>query len=112
MKVNADNGTVAGSDSAGACFLRTSGSRRRGNSNAIAPGMVETKFSEPLWREPSAHEAIAKGTALDRLGAPEDIAGVALFLTLGISSYVTGVTLVVDGGALVGGPPEFSVRGG
>ena len=66
--------------------------------NAIAPGMVETKFSEPLWSEPAAHEAIARSTALGRLGVPEDIAGVALFLASDISSYVTGATIVVDGG--------------
>jgi len=66
--------------------------------NAIAPGTVETKFSEALWREPAAHEAIAKSTALGRLGVPEDVAGVALFLASDVSSYVTGATIVVDGG--------------
>ena len=66
--------------------------------NAIAPGMVETGFSEPLWREPAAHEAIARSTALGRLGLPEDVAGVALFLASDLSSYVTGETIVVDGG--------------
>lgn len=66
--------------------------------NAIAPGMVETGFSEPLWREPAAHEAIARSTALGRLGMPEDIAGVTLFLASDLSSYLTGETIVVDGG--------------
>ena len=66
--------------------------------NVIAPGMVETKFSEPLWREPAAHEAIAKRTALGRLGVTEDVAGVALFLASDVSSYVTGATIVADGG--------------
>jgi len=66
--------------------------------NAIAPGMVKTKFSEPLWREPAAHEAIAQSNALGRLGEPEDIAGAALFLASDASSYVTGVTIPVGGG--------------
>ena len=66
--------------------------------NAIAPGVVKTKFSEPLWTETAAHEAIVKGTALGRLGVPEDVAAVALFLASDASSYVTGVVIPVDGG--------------
>ena len=66
--------------------------------NVIAPGMVETKFSEPLWRDPAAHEAIAKRSALGRLGMPDDVAGIALFLASDISSYVNGATIVADGG--------------
>ncbi len=66
--------------------------------NAIAPGVVKTKFSEPLWREPAAHAAIVKGTALGRLALPDDVAGVALFLASDISSYVTGATIVMDAG--------------
>ncbi len=67
--------------------------------NAIAPGLVKTDMARALWE---AHEeAIAKRTPLGRLGLPEDIAGAALFLASDLASWITGHTLVVDGGALV-----------
>ncbi len=76
--------------------------------NAIAPGVTQTRFSEALWKEPAKGEAVVKNTALGRLGLPEDIAGVALCLASDISSHVTGVTIPVDGGELLGGPPSYS----
>jgi NAD(P)-dependent dehydrogenase (short-subunit alcohol dehydrogenase family) len=68
--------------------------------NAIAPGLVKTDFARALW-EP-AEELVAKRTPLHRLGVPEDIAAAALYLCSDASSWVTGHTLVVDGGALLG----------
>jgi NAD(P)-dependent dehydrogenase (short-subunit alcohol dehydrogenase family) len=68
--------------------------------NAIAPGLVKTDFARALW-EP-AEQAIADHTPLRRLGRPEDIAHAALFLASDLASWVTGQTLVVDGGALLG----------
>jgi NAD(P)-dependent dehydrogenase (short-subunit alcohol dehydrogenase family) len=65
--------------------------------NAIAPGLVTTDFARALW-EP-AGEAIAKRLPLRRLGAPEDIANCALFLCSDAASWVTGETIVVDGGS-------------
>ncbi len=67
--------------------------------NAIAPGLVKTDFAKALW-EPG-EEAIAKATPLHRLGVPEDIANAALFLASDLSSWMTGHTMVVDGGALI-----------
>lgn len=67
--------------------------------NAIAPGLVKTDFAKALW-EPG-EEAIAKATPLHRLGVPEDIANTALFLASDMSSWMTGHTMVVDGGALI-----------
>jgi NAD(P)-dependent dehydrogenase (short-subunit alcohol dehydrogenase family) len=67
--------------------------------NAIAPGLVKTDMARALW-EPS-EEQIAKRMPLHRLGEPEDIANAALFLASDLSSWVTGHTLVVDGGALI-----------
>jgi len=67
--------------------------------NAIAPGLVKTDFARALW-EP-AEEAVAKGTPLKRLGVPEDIAKAAVFLAGDASSWMTGQTLVVDGGAVL-----------
>ena len=74
--------------------------------NAIAPGMIKTRFSEVFWKkEPAGGERAARNRALGRLGAPEDKAGAALFLASDASSYVTGETIAVDGGGLVGPSP-------
>lgn len=73
--------------------------------NAIAPGTVKTRFTEGMWKDQARAEALAKTFALGRLGEPEDIAKVALFLVSDASSYMTGVTLLVDGGQLVGQAP-------
>ncbi len=75
--------------------------------NAIAPGVVKTKLSEALWKDPVKGEEAAKSKALGYIGVPEDIAGVALFLASDASSYVTGEVIVVDGGELVGPAPDF-----
>ncbi len=72
--------------------------------NAIAPGIIKTRLSEQLWKEPAAGEAARQRTALLRLGEPEDIAGVVLFLASDLSRYVTGETIVIDGGQMLGGP--------
>ena len=69
--------------------------------NGIAPGLVKTDFARALW-EP-AEEQVARRLPLRRLGQPEDIAGVALFLVSDAASWITGQTIVVDGGARLGG---------
>ena len=68
--------------------------------NAIAPGLVKTDMARALWER--GEEVIAERTPLRRLGVPEDIANAALFLASDASSWITGHTLVVDGGAMVG----------
>jgi NAD(P)-dependent dehydrogenase (short-subunit alcohol dehydrogenase family) len=72
--------------------------------NALAPGLVKTEFARALWEH--GEEVIAGRLTLRRLGQVEDIAGAALFLCSDASSWVTGHTLVIDGGALC------STRGG
>ena len=67
--------------------------------NAIAPGLVKTDMARALW-EPN-EEAIARTVPLHRLGEPADIANAALFLASDLSSWITGHTLVVDGGMLL-----------
>lgn len=69
--------------------------------NAIAPGIVKTRLSEALWKEPSVGEEAAKHTALGRLAEPEEMAGAVLYLASDASRYVTGETIVVDAGQLV-----------
>ena len=68
--------------------------------NAIAPGLVKTDFARALW-EP-AEDAVARRMPLRRLGVPQDIANGALFLASDAASWMTGHTLVIDGGAMVG----------
>ncbi len=66
--------------------------------NAIAPGVIKTRLSELLWKEPAVGERAARSNVLGRLGEPEDVAEAALFLASDASSYVTGVTIPVGGG--------------
>ena len=68
--------------------------------NAIAPGVVRTRFSEALWKEPAAEERATKGLPLGRIAEPEDIAGAAVYLASEAARYVTGQVLVVDGGMM------------
>ncbi len=69
--------------------------------NCIAPGLVRTDFARALWENAENLSAALKGTPLNRIGEPEDIAGVAVFLASHAGRYVTGQTIIVDGGATV-----------
>jgi NAD(P)-dependent dehydrogenase (short-subunit alcohol dehydrogenase family) len=71
--------------------------------NAIAPGLVKTDFARALWEDHG--DELAASLPLGRLGRPEDIAGAAVFLVSEAASWITGVTLPVDGGLLVTDPP-------
>lgn len=69
--------------------------------NAIAPGLVKTDFARALWENPEFADPRIAATPLRRLGDPEDIAGAAVFLTSDAGRWMTGQTLVIDGGATV-----------
>lgn len=71
--------------------------------NAIAPGLVRTDMARALVER--GGEALSARLPLRRIGEPEDIAGPALFLASEASGWITGVTLPVDGGAMVAGGP-------
>jgi NAD(P)-dependent dehydrogenase (short-subunit alcohol dehydrogenase family) len=67
--------------------------------NAIAPGLIKTDMSRALWE--GGDNKIATSIPMGRLGEPDDIAEAALFLCSDSASWITGQTLVVDGGALI-----------
>ncbi len=71
--------------------------------NAIAPGLIKTDFARALWQDKAQAERRIASTPLGRLGEPQDIAGAALLLASPAGSFITGQTLVVDGGATIAG---------
>ena len=71
------------------------------SSNAIAPGLIKTDFAEALWKNPKLAEATINATPLRRLGDPDDIAGIAVFLASKAAAFVNGQTIVADGGVTV-----------
>ncbi|HEV2653268.1 MAG TPA: SDR family oxidoreductase [Rhizomicrobium sp.] len=68
--------------------------------NCIAPGLVKTDFAKALWDTPEGEKRASSGTPLRRLGEPDDIAGAAVFLASKAGSWMTGQSIVVDGGTL------------
>ena len=69
-------------------------------SNAVAPGLIRTRLTEPFLKDPKFMKKYADLIPLGRLGVPEDIAGPALFLASKDADYVNGAMLFVDGGQL------------
>jgi NAD(P)-dependent dehydrogenase (short-subunit alcohol dehydrogenase family) len=68
--------------------------------NAVAPGVVRTKMAEAVWRDDEA--SVADRTLIGRIGEPPDVAQAIAFLASDAASWITGQTLVIDGGQLLG----------
>jgi len=66
--------------------------------NCVAPGMIKTKFSQPIWQQKSVEQMIANRTLMGRLGESHEVAGAVAFLASDDASYITGEVLVVAGG--------------
>jgi NAD(P)-dependent dehydrogenase (short-subunit alcohol dehydrogenase family) len=75
--------------------------------NAVAPGVVRTRLSEVLWED---EEGLASKLPLGRIGEPVDIARAVAFLAGEGASWLTGETVVVDGGQLLGKPSSPSLE--
>ena len=69
--------------------------------NCIAPGLVKTEFARVLYEDPQRRAAREAATPLRRLGEPEDIAGVAVMLASRAGAFITGQTIIVDGGTTI-----------
>jgi len=67
--------------------------------NAIAPGLIQTDFSEYFWKNEERRQKIEATQPIPRVGQPSEIGGLALFLASEEASFITGQTYVVDGGA-------------
>jgi NAD(P)-dependent dehydrogenase (short-subunit alcohol dehydrogenase family) len=70
--------------------------------NCIAPGLVRTDFARALWENPDTLKAITRSTPLRRIGEPHEIAGAAVYLASPASTFMTGQTMIVDGGSTIG----------
>ena len=71
--------------------------------NCIAPGLVKTNFARALYEDPAIEAKRIAATPLRRLGEPDDIAGIAVYLASPAGSWTTGQTFVIDGGVVTAG---------
>lgn len=72
--------------------------------NCIAPGLIKTDFSKAFWQDAAALQRVEAGIPINRIGQPDDIGGVAVFLASRASAYLTGQTITVDGGLSIREP--------
>jgi NAD(P)-dependent dehydrogenase (short-subunit alcohol dehydrogenase family) len=70
--------------------------------NAVAPGIIKTRFAEALWGNEAIMERVRTTNPMGRIGTPDEVAGAVAFLVSDAASYVNGEVLVIDGG---GGEP-------
>jgi len=78
--------------------------------NAIAPGIIKTRLSEALWKDPAVSAKAVGQIPMMRLGEPEEIAGAVVFLASKAGRYITGETIVIDGGRVHGEPAHLEKK--
>jgi len=66
--------------------------------NCIAPGLIKTDFARALWEDPQMLELVTATAPMKRIGLPEEVAGAAVFLAAPAGNFITGQSIVVDGG--------------
>ena len=69
--------------------------------NSIAPGLIKTDFAKALWENPDILKSVLTNTPMQRIGEPDEVAGVAVMLASKAGEYINGETIVVDGGTTV-----------
>ena len=69
--------------------------------NSIAPGLIKTDFAKALWENPDILKTVLSSTPMQRIGVPDEIAGVAVMLASDAGNYINGQTIVVDGGTTI-----------
>ena len=74
--------------------------------NCIAPGLIRTDFARALWEDPVNYKKRTRDTPLKRIGEPDEIAGAAVFLASAAGSFMSGQSMIIDGGVLSGPPPN------
>ena len=72
--------------------------------NAIAPGLIKTDFAKALWTDPDRLQKVSSTLPLRRIGEPDEIAGMAVYLASRAGRFTTGQTLCVDGGVTIAEP--------
>ena len=68
--------------------------------NAVAPGLVKTRFAEALWGNEAILERVISSNPMGRIGVPDEIAGAVVFLASDAASYINGEVIVIDGGGV------------
>ncbi len=71
--------------------------------NCIAPGLVKTDFARALWENPEILQRYESQTPLRRIGEPDDVGAIAVFLASRAAAFITGQTIVADGGVTIAG---------
>jgi NAD(P)-dependent dehydrogenase (short-subunit alcohol dehydrogenase family) len=69
--------------------------------NAIAPGLVKTNFARALWEDEERLKRQNTRVPLRRIGEPDEIAGIAVYLASAAGTFTTGTTLIIDGGSTI-----------